>query len=84
MCSNKKAQETHKNILKFETLFIVFVQGLPGPPGDIGPEGIQGKQVSPLSRTLTYLYEHICYDLYISCQDWFKQEFGALEPLFGW
>lgn len=78
----KTAQVTHKNILVFESLFIVFLQGLPGPSGDIGPEGIQGRQVSPLSRTLTYLYEHICSDLDISCQDWFQQEFGELQPLF--
>lgn len=43
----------HMCLLIIGTLFVVFVQGLPGPPGDIGPEGIQGKQVSPLLRSLT-------------------------------
>lgn len=58
--------------------YVFFSQGLPGPPGDIGREGPQGKQVrSPF----TYLIVHICCDLNISCYDWFKQGVVAFEPL---
>lgn len=28
------------------TMNLFHVQGLPGPPGDIGPEGVTGKKVS--------------------------------------
>lgn len=63
-------------------VYVVSAQGLPGPHGDIGAEGPQGKQVCPFLTTFTYLIVNICCDLYISFYELSLNK--RLELYLGW